>query len=79
MYYWCDLDRSLTNRIIFGVSEELGHGGPLTISTFKGLNFVKQFIKGTNELGIPENVSYNSGHNQGKKFHIHSINLIKMK
>ena len=29
------------------------------------MNFVNQFIKASKELGIPENISYNSGDNQG--------------
>lgn len=47
-------------------TDELGHGGPVTISeNLPTWEMNDLFIKAAGEIGIPHNKSYNSGNNQG--------------
>ncbi|XP_067946350.1 4-pyridoxate dehydrogenase-like [Watersipora subatra] len=49
----------------FMPDEELGHGGPLTISDNTNYGISDIMIRAAAELGIPQNSSYNSGVNNG--------------
>ena len=47
-------------------TDELGHGGPFTISDNINYGISKVLMEGVTELGVPVNPSYNSGVNNGK-------------
>ncbi|XP_067947042.1 alcohol dehydrogenase [acceptor]-like [Watersipora subatra] len=49
----------------FMPGEELGHGGPLTISDNTNYGLSDSLIQAAAELGVPKNPSYNSGVNNG--------------
>ena len=49
----------------FVLTEALGHGGPLTISDNVHYGISDILMKGSAEMGIPANPSYNSGVNNG--------------
>ena len=51
--------------ILFISTDELGHGGPLTISDNINYGISKVLMEGATELGVPVNPSYNSGVNNG--------------